>query len=386
MKLDFFTLYIVIVLLSLALAAIWGSVSWQHRSFAPARIWFVGTLATAAGGALLPFQHQTAAPLLMAAIANNLPILGFWLFFVGVRRLYGFGGGTAATGWMTVVFTFFTLYFWNNSEGLALTYAVGQSIPMILCVIFLATYQRHSPGVTLSLAGLATALLGHIVVATMNLWILTSGSYPDWFGSVATLTMLALVFGGMVWNFGFIVASMHHLRDEVSALAELAHIDPLTGAWNRRKFDQLLADHEARCERGEDPFSILMLDLDHFKAVNDRLGHAGGDIGLRHLVACARKHMRQGDQMARLGGDEFCILLPRTKAADAKALGQCIVEELVRTPLRYKNEDIFISSSIGVASWSSAQRPLGSSVITLADSALYAVKRAGRNGTALASP
>lgn len=385
MKLDFFTLYIVIVLLSLALAAIWGSVSWQHRSFAPARIWFVGTLFTAAGGALLPFQHHTAAPLLAAAIANNLPILGFWLFLVGARRLYGFGGGTVATVSMTALFTFLTLNFWGNPEGLALTYAVGQSIPMILCVIFLATYQRGSPGVTLSLAGLTTALLGHAVVAAMNLWILGSGSYPDWFGSVATFTMLALVFGGILWNFGFIVASMHHLRDEVSALAELAHVDPLTGAWNRRKFDQLLADHEARCERGESPFSVLMLDLDHFKQVNDRLGHAGGDIGLRHLVVCARKHMRQGDQIARLGGDEFCILLPRTQAHDAEALGQCIVDELAKTPLRYKHEDVPISCSIGVASWDSAPGTLESSVIALADSALYAVKRAGRNGTALAS-
>jgi diguanylate cyclase (GGDEF)-like protein len=384
MKLDFFTLYFVIFLISLALAATWATISWQHPNFTPARHWLYGTLATTAGGALLPFQHLTYMPVLVAALANSLTVCGFWLFWTGTRKLHGARTSVAPAIAMSVFGGFLTFQSWGNPEALALAYAIGQGIPMALCLGFLMHRHRRSPGAALSIAGLALALLGHGVVVAMNLW--TMAGYPNLsaFGAIASFTMLGLVIGGILWNFGLIVASMHYLRDEVSALAELAHVDPLTGTWNRRKFEMLIAEQEARCAQGAPPYSLLMLDLDHFKAVNDRIGHAGGDQGLRHLVALAKMHMRSADQIARLGGDEFCILLPSTTATDAEALGKRIVEELRRSPIHHRGQVVSISCSIGVASWSKPHDGLDSSVIGLADRALYSVKRAGRNGTASA--
>lgn len=384
MKLDFFTLYIVIVLISLALAATWGTVSWQHRTFTPARHWLCGTLATMVGGALLPFQHLTYMPVVAAVLGNSLSIFGFWLFWIGTQRLYGVRASMAPAFAMSAIPAFLTFHFWGDAEALALVYALGQAIPMALCAHFLMRHQRRSPGTALSVSGLAVALVGHGVVVAINLW--TMAGYPNLsaFGPIATFTMLGLVFGGILWNFGLIVASMHHLRDEVAALAELAHVDPLTGTWNRRKFEMLIADQEAKCAEGAPPFSLLMLDLDHFKAVNDRIGHAGGDQGLRHLVASAKVHMRSTDQIARLGGDEFCILLPATRAKEAEALGKSIVAEISKTPIRHRGQVVSISCSIGIASWSKPHKDFEGSVIGLADKALYAVKRAGRNGTASA--
>jgi diguanylate cyclase (GGDEF)-like protein len=385
MKLDFFTLYIVIVLISFALTATWASVSWQHPNFAPARHWLCGTLATTAGGVLLPFQHMTYVPVLAAALANSLTICGFWLFWTGTRRLHGVKTSIAPGMALSVFGAYVTFQFWGDPEALALAYAIGQGMPMALCLGFLTLRHRRSPGTALSVAGLAVALFGHGVVITMNLW--TMAGYPNLsvFGTIATFTMLGLVFGGILWNFGLIVGSMHHLRYEVAALAELAHVDPLTGAWNRRKFDLIIEEQETKCAHGAPPFSLLMLDLDHFKAVNDRIGHAGGDHGLRHLVASAKKHMRAADQIARLGGDEFCILLPSTPASDAEALGMRIVEEVRKTPIHHRGQVVSISCSIGVASWSKPNNDFDGSVVSLADRALYSVKRAGRNGTASAT-
>ena len=385
MKLDFFTLYIVIVLISLALAATWGTVSWQHRNFSPARNWLCGTLATMAGGALLPFQHLAYMPVVAAALGNSLTVFGFWLFWIGTQKIHGAKASAAPGVSMSVLCAFLTVHYWGDPKALALIYAIGQALPMGLCLAFLMRLHRRSPGTALSASGLVVALTGHGVVVAINLW--TMAGYPNLsaFGSIATFTMLGLVFGGILWNFGFMVASMHHLRDEVSALAELAHVDPLTGTWNRRKFEMMIADQEAKCAKGASPFSLLMVDLDHFKAVNDRIGHAGGDRGLRHLVASAKMHMRAADQIARLGGDEFCILLPVTPAHEAEAIGKRIVEEVGKTPIHHRGQVVTISCSIGVASWTKSRNDFEGSVIGLADKAMYAVKRSGRNGIASAS-
>lgn len=382
MKLDFFTLYITIILVSFALAAIWMAIAWKHRTFFAARIWLAACLMTATGGVILPFQHMTGS-FVPAAAGNGLVILGFWLFLVGARRFHGKEGGWPTAGMASAICVLLTIAFFRNTEAVALVYAIGQSIPMALSILFLMSRTRRSIGAFISCAGIAVGLAGHTAVVLMNVWLIAGLDAFGDFVAIASVTMLGVIFSGILWNFGFAVMTIDRLRDEV---AELANVDPLTGAWNRRKFDQRLALENTRAARTGRPYALLLLDLDHFKAVNDRVGHKGGDESLSHFVRIVATTLRDTDLLARLGGDEFCVLMPDTSANKAWELGRRIARSLSEKPLHYDGQEVQLSCSIGVSVWSGQVVSRDDAVLSRADEALYSVKSAGRNGVSLAPP
>src|SRR5438046_9187471 len=116
-----------------------------------------------------------------------------------------------------------------------------------------------------------------------------------------------LVFLSMAWNFGFLLMAIDRLRNEV---ADLALLDDLTGVGNRRHLLQRLTEECAKSARSEEPFALLVVDLDGFKAINDSHGHAAGDACLQHFTLMAQTRLRPGVVLAPTGGDEFGILLP----------------------------------------------------------------------------
>jgi diguanylate cyclase (GGDEF)-like protein len=381
---DFFTLSIVIALVSAALVTVWAVIAWRHRGFIAARIWFAACLLTALGGAaILPFGMWTAAPVVQAAAGNGMIILGFWLFWLGARRLHGLRDGWAAAFGASALCVLLIVAVFGHDEALAVTYAAGQSAPMALGLAFLLRQARRSPGAAISCAGLAIGLSGHAAVMAMNLWIWSQpGPAPD-FSAVAAVTMLAVVFSGIVWNFGFMVMTIDGLRGEA---ALLAHTDPLTGVWNRRELDRRLTQEEAEARRSHRPFAVLLLDLDHFKPLNDRLGHAGGDACLVHLGRVVNEQIRAADLLARLGGDEFCVLMPGGTAQDARALGGRIARALASNPLLYEGRPVRLECSIGAAAWRPGLDSSAGTVMRRADAALYSAKSAGRGRVALETP
>ncbi len=163
-------------------------------------------------------------------------------------------------------------------------------------------------------------------------------------------------------------------------VAFLAHHDALTGLANRAALTQKIDEAAARQRRRGEPFSVLLLDLDRFKQVNDTLGHPAGDILLTKVAARLKSLLRETDVLARLGGDEFAIIQtgePDQREA-AKALADRVIEVLGK-PFDIEGGDISIGTSIGIAL--APEHDAGSdSLLKMADLALYRAKSAGRNG------
>jgi diguanylate cyclase (GGDEF)-like protein/PAS domain S-box-containing protein len=169
-------------------------------------------------------------------------------------------------------------------------------------------------------------------------------------------------------------------------LEYLADHDALTGLLNRRAFARELASHAGLAIRYGAEGTVLMIDLDQFKYVNDTLGHHAGDeliIGLAELLS---ERLRQTDILARLGGDEFAVLLPRDGLDAAKLVGQSVLETLRDNAITIDVTQRKITASIGIASFEHCRHPSGEEVLINADLALYDAKAAGRDQMAIFNP
>jgi diguanylate cyclase (GGDEF)-like protein len=185
---------------------------------------------------------------------------------------------------------------------------------------------------------------------------------------------------------------VHHkmklLRDELreanERLRELAIRDPLTGLFNRRHWRHLMLMELERCRRHERPIAVLMVDIDHFKTVNDRFGHVVGD---RVLAAVARRlegELRAHDSIARLGGEEFAVLLPETGIRDARTAAERL-RLAVRDVALPEADGLEVRVSVGAAAASALTDDEIDVLMAAADEALYQAKRGGRNRTFAAS-
>lgn len=179
------------------------------------------------------------------------------------------------------------------------------------------------------------------------------------------------------------------LRDTQRKLAEQAITDELTGLKNRRAFDERLQEEFRRAQRYSDPVSLIMIDLDHFKQVNDRFGHPFGDGVLRGAAEQLRASTRDPDICARYGGEEFAVILPKTHLQGALSVGERIWRELgarryplpAGTPASPVEADgaLCVTASMGIAFYPSKDIGSPDLLLKYADEALYQAKRAGRN-------
>ena len=168
------------------------------------------------------------------------------------------------------------------------------------------------------------------------------------------------------------------LREALEQVRSLAEIDPLTGLFNRRHFSELMRREFERARRYGHPFSVIMLDVDHFKGMNDAYGHAVGDRILAELATCFRRVLRTSDLVGRYGGDEFAIMLPETDLPAAQQTGERLREECSQRTLDAGGRPITITVSMGIAALDE-ECASQDTLLDRADGALYAAKRAGRN-------
>jgi len=162
--------------------------------------------------------------------------------------------------------------------------------------------------------------------------------------------------------------------ERYETIVKIARLDPLTGAYNRRYLTVKLQEEVDRAARTKRPFSLVMLDIDHFKQINDRFGHHAGDTALKALVEMIKKRIRKIDAVARWGGEEFLILLPETSGANAAALAEELCGTLYREDIPEVGQ---MTASFGVAAYREGDSI--DSLVNRADDQMYRAKRNGRN-------
>lgn len=165
-------------------------------------------------------------------------------------------------------------------------------------------------------------------------------------------------------------------------LEQLASLDGLTGIPNRRQFDATLLKEWHRCQRNQQPLSLIVADVDFFKKYNDALGHAAGDRVLQEVAATLRQAARRpGDLVARYGGEEFVLLLPETDATSAQALAEGLQQLLHSKAFAHPNSSLgpWLTMSMGGNTIVPSTTALDPEFFALADAALYRAKHQGRN-------
>jgi diguanylate cyclase (GGDEF)-like protein len=187
---------------------------------------------------------------------------------------------------------------------------------------------------------------------------------------------------GIALLFGFSSTVVDQVRTN-ERLLTLAMTDPLTGILNRRHFLSASTAELSRVKRYGFPLTLLMIDIDNFKRVNDTYGHGVGDVVIRTIATTCRTALRLPDILARYGGEEFVVTMPQTAEPEAKRVAERLRESLSEAQIETRDGPLSVTVSIGLAQWITSDNSI-EDTIERADQALYAAKRAGKNRVTVA--
>jgi diguanylate cyclase (GGDEF)-like protein len=383
---DIFSIYLAVIASGLALSLVWLVVARTFPTLYAARYWFGGALAAGVGSAL-SLWRGAVDPLVPILLGNGLILIGSGLGLAGVREfnrkaapLMIILGITASA----VVALTITTVLYDNSEVRIVILSAAQSVLIGWAVVDILDRRSGDRSFgSLLAAGACSALL--LINATRSILAVLSASGEMPFSMSnplqAGLIFLVAMFGALVCQFGFLLMTMDRLQAE---MAQLASVDDLTGAANRRSFLAACEQECIRSIRSARPFSVMVIDIDRFKAINDGHGHAAGDEFLKLLARTARAHLRGQDLLARLGGDEFSVLMPETSGENATKSANRLVAAIRDITLSRDGATVGSTISVGVAQWSSAIGSDPRALLELADRALYLTKKSGRDGVNVA--
>jgi len=335
------------------------------------REWSLSMLA-ASVGALLVAGRGTLPDVVTIPLGPSLLWLGLYLGYLGSQRFFGLtprikswlgvlAGGLLAMNWFTFVTPSFHARLW-----------VFGSLMIVLYTVHAAVLLKQRPATFATrLTGGAMAVSALIQAVRLAL----SFTAQDDSNLLNPSTMNVVYVGSFVFmivsiSVGILLLVTDRLQSEMEHLA--TH-DPLTNALTRRQLNTVCAAELARCKRNQHSLALLMLDIDHFKAVNDTYGHQAGDRVLVQFVALVHSLLREVDKLGRYGGEEFVALLPDTSLEETRA-----VAERIRHAFAAASVEPACTVSIGVTT---RQRD-DDSIDTLtarADAALYRAKSGGRN-------
>lgn len=336
-----------------------------------------------AGIAWFFFASRASMPLMVSVLAGNAFLLA--AFYLNLRGTQKFMGHRVVPFVLFIGFAFVVLTalsFWTVIEP---NFPMRAGIVSIYLIFFNAftlhalwPRNRDETYVFAKLIGALMALslvknfvlLATIVVGMVEVGILDSGPNLQFMyaSAIATIMLMAM---------GYIALITEYLH---KGLREQAERDYLTGAYNRRAFYALAEHVLKRHQRDGDTATLIMMDLDHFKAVNDTHGHVMGDEVLKRTVKIAQGVLRGQDILVRLGGEEFAALLPATSGPEGVLAANRIREAVETQKFNQKNNTFSVTASLGLTSAIAAQDVVDiDEMIAKADMALYDAKEGGRN-------
>lgn len=357
------------------MALVMGIVLGFTRRYYPPNIHGLGhwAMAPAAmlGAAVFFGMPAPAYPELWRWVANGCIVMVFVLFHVGFRRFFG-----KPARWRCImIFYVLTMLLMAWYAGPDPSYRVRVAIATtaigavhIASLVFLLRYGNRNFPVRMVQVTLALHLC---VLFARLLTVLTEPKIGNLLeaSTVQTYYLGAYVLSSLLLSLGALLMATDRVRTE---LEHIATHDGLTGTLNRRAILACCEDEHERSTRYGQPFSLMMIDLDHFKAINDTHGHQHGDRVLVHFADCTRTALRSADRLGRYGGEEFLVLLPNTTTAAA-----LVVAERMREA-QNTGHALACTASIGVTEWRGPEDTLDT-MLARADTALYKAKALGRN-------
>ncbi len=376
--LDIRTIFFTQVLINLTMGlALWISTRGRYKY---GLNYFIGLFLSQAFVQALYFLRGILPDVITIVLANVLVVASYNLGYLGYCHFFD----REANWWVMVIpVVIILIVFSLNIDNfrvrvitLGLVSAAQYLVQFGLLITTRAGGVRQSKPILLAAYGMIIVLF---VLRAVYMIIHPDGITdlfdPMWINSA---TLFATILSIVLIASGVLLMLSERLLEENR---ELATRDYLTHIFNRRTFNDLAKRELARAERYNHETSMLMIDIDRFKLVNDTYGHSVGDEALIHLVSNIKKSVRMQDLYGRYGGEEFTILLAETDSSEAFEIAERLREFVANNPLQTHNHTIKMTVSIGVATAAGIEKPTLENLLNQADIAMYQAKAAGRNCT-----
>jgi diguanylate cyclase (GGDEF)-like protein len=364
-------------LLSMVLLVLLGSLL---RSGIPGvREWFAANLGMVIALPLILMRGRIPDTLSVVA-ANMLMALSAVTYYAGCARFLGRPARWPALTALLLPLGVALVYWRYVVDSIPIRVLVTTLFSTVVCVAVALLVLRRRPSGRSAYPYWVTAVMAFLFAicqAARGIYFVTLDgvSSPLMFASAGSVILL--VAGAAIMP-TLSMSAMMMVHDVLLADArEAANRDFLTGALSRKGFEAVARTWLGEAGRKGLPVSLLIVDLDHFKLINDTLGHAGGDAVLREFVRVTQMQLRRSDVLGRMGGEEFAVLLPATEPDDALRLAEQLRNAAIAQPVTTAAGSCTYSISGGIANWR-----LGETLdhlSTRADNALYEAKRSGRN-------
>jgi len=375
-QLDIRTLSFMTVLLSFVFGVGLCFLSLMQSSFRGIKHYAFGLLSIGLGFLLLSMRDVVSNFMSIIA-ANSLIYLGYILMGLGLELFRGLSGRVGYVGFgllacLIAIFVYYT-YFEPSLTSRLVWISVAMALQSGLCASSLLRGKVEELPIARWMT-LVPFILTAFYFSFRSLWSMGQSDLVEFMSAGSVHQLAFLVFNLLIVTSSFGLLWMISARLE-NKLSNQARKDELTGAYNRRALSELAPIEISRAYRHQLPLSVIMLDLDHFKALNDTLGHSKGDLVLSTFSALLLKNIRKEDLLFRYGGEEFVIICPNTlDRAEilAEKLKTKIEEKMV-----IKKSNIKVTASFGVVELSSGDDLI--SIIARADQAMYKAKENGRN-------
>ncbi len=367
-----------------SLVVVWTYFSRSYPTLKAARLWQAGALVAALASSIALLRGMVH-PFIPVVLANALMIAAICLAWSGIRQFYGRPvpiRASIAITLGTMAGLAIGIFAFDNIAFRVVLFSLAENAVLLAAMLDLRRRPepRRSPGA--DLAFLMCGIILAINAARSFAAMAGTGGPIDLvdLNPLQALALIFLLFSGIMVHFGFVLMAIDRLRAEVAALA-LA--DDLTGIANRRQFLVGLSEACSRATRSHLPFSLLVIDIDDFKTINDTYGHGAGDECLRVFARTISAGLRPQDLLARSGGDEFCAILPSIRLTEAALLARNLVKACRKAEIEWSSQRIPITTSIGIAEWSVEIGRDMDRLISEADQALYVAKKQGRDRLAV---